>query len=219
MKVLLSLVAVCFCAATCVAIDCFTCSGTIGTPEGDACADGSNKTSATGFDFCFTSGNILSPDLDTKRVVTRSGGVNKPNGDIQEQECDTSLDVCYCTTQLCNMKAAVKSTTSCYVCQSVPLFDNGCGNDKLFNPDSIYVQKEKECSACTKTQTYDTIIRDCEYSIHAVDGCYTQIDKATDDYIIKCSCSDDDCNHASSLFCASTAYFLITLSLISKFLM
>jgi len=209
MKVLLAMVAIYCCLSTCsaVGIDCYTCDGTVGTVEGDACADGTNKTTSTGNGFCTFSGTTLGT---FNRRVTRSGygGGLVITGYIE----GCSNNICYCNTTLCNGQAIEKTTVSCYVCESVELFDNGCGNGDYWDPKSKYVRQETECTTCSKTQDLKSITRGCVYSIHSFGDC-----TGSDGYRT-CYCSEDDCNHASALLSAYNAYLVIGVSFILKYL-
>jgi len=191
MKVLLAWIAIGCCMSPCLALDCLTCSGMIGTTAGDICADGTDQTFRTGFDYCVT--------VDSTTSVQRSGS----SGTILfSQYCEGNR--CYCNrTALCNNQKFEKPTTvSCYVCSSLPFFDNGCGNGVYWKPNSIYMRKETRCTACTKTQDYDSISRGCVQSIHSIDRC------SSDSTSIACVCTGNECNHASSLLPAYTAMII-----------
>jgi len=191
MKVLLAWIAIWCCTSPCLALDCYTCGGDIGTPEGDRCADGTNTTTGTGFDYCFTVDSITS--------VQRFGA----NGTRPfSQYCVSTTCSCN-STALCNNQKFEKPTTvSCYVCNSLPFFDNGCGNGVYWKPNSIYMRKETRCTACTKTQDYRSISRGCVQSIHSIDRC------SSDSTSIACVCTGNECNHASSLLPAYTAMII-----------
>jgi len=221
MKVLLLLVSIWCCLSTCLAINCFTCGGKVGTSEGDACAQATNQTTGagfgTGFDYCTTVESITDSAGD-ERHVTRSGGYKAVAQNIDEytNQCTEGPQYqCTCTSDRCNNKAIAKTTVTCFVCNSMKLFDNGCGNDKLWNPKSEFVHKKSGCSACTKTQDADSITRDCKYSIHRIDFCEGKVGSSS---VETCSCTDDECNHSPALYSSFTAYLVISVSFLLKLL-
>jgi len=203
LKVLLALVAMFCCMPTCSALNCYSCTGIIGTPVGDACATMSIGNYTTGHNFCTTTSDGV--------TVQRSGGFPGINAN-STYGCNAMQDRCTCDENLCNNQALVKTTTKCYVCASVPVFNNGCGNDEYWNPESKYVHEETGCSACSKTTNSDSVTRGCLHSIHQLSQCVTSLNGGT-----SCSCFGDHCNHASSLFRARDVYFVIGVSFVLKF--
>jgi len=193
MKVLLAWIAIWCCTSPCLALDCYTCDGDIGTPEGDRCANGTNTTSAGNFDYCYT--------RDEATRVERNGDNRSGTTSQTLPYCESSS--CYCNTNLCNSQKFEKPTTvSCYVCNSLPFFDNGCGNGDYWKPNAGYMRKESGCTACSKTQNANSISRGCLQSMHATDRCSVGLTSIT------CVCTADDCNHASSLLPAYTAMII-----------
>jgi len=196
-KVLLALVASCCCLSTCTArVDCYECTGSIDSN----CGQLTNTVTIIkrlNDSYCVTD--------NRDNTVSRSGvAFGNP---MYPQYCSGSI--CYCnTTTLCNDERALAPTPiSCYVCNSLPYFDNGCGNGAYWNPQVKYVRKETDCNACYKSQDGDSIVRGCVRSVHTKEGCYSSGSS------INCECTGVDCNHASSLLPAYTA---ITISLIWK---
>jgi len=194
-----SLMVIFLCLSICTALNCYECGGEMGTPEGEDCAALRNIGNSTGYKFCTTVSN--------ERLVRRSGiNIDRPYADY----CESSI--CYCNnTNLCNYRTFERNSVTCYVCETVSLLDNGCGNGDYWKPGMTWVRKEAGCSACSKVQDKVSIKRDCLYSIHSVDRntCTRSLDT------ISCTCSGNDCNHASRLplssFFAYIAAGLVTI--------
>jgi len=183
------------CLTSTRAIQCYTCSGSLGSSQGNDCLALRDTPKVEFAAHC-------SMEYYSS-FISRNGA---PVGENSTNYCTD--DRCYCNTDLCNSMIPISGSLTCFVCESAFYFDTGCG--EILNPSASYVNKETGCTSCGKSASLTKFKRSCLKSVYKPDRCTTSANGDT-----QCFCSSTECNAAHKQQTTSFICLLLLGSFIS----